>query len=285
MHLYEYLIGVGAMKAGTTLLYDLLRKHPGFLCGQHKELHYFDQVDQPDKGEYDALFAPGQGVKLDVTPIYMYDPQCIRKICQVLDPAQVAVAVVLRDPVERALSHWRMCLSQAQEKHSFEACFDLEPQRIAQNAHDKKTYSYFSRGLYVPQLDNLYQHFPAENIRIFIFEDFVKNQQRCVDSLCDFVGLPRFQVRDGHSNKTVVQVKSPALARFMRAMARVTPNRFKRNWMRKAKYLLARANEKKAPRESIAPAFEQRLIDYYRQDVALLKSQYHLDLSAWKRFG
>ena len=115
MHLYEYLIGVGAMKAGTTLLYDLLRKHPGFLCGQHKELHYFDQVDQPDKGEYDALFAPGQGVKLDVTPIYMYDPQCIRKICQVLDPAQVAVAVVLRDPVERALSHWRMCLSQAQK--------------------------------------------------------------------------------------------------------------------------------------------------------------------------
>ena len=47
--MYEYLIGVGAMKAGTTLLYDLLRKHPGFLCGQHKELHYFDQVDQPDK--------------------------------------------------------------------------------------------------------------------------------------------------------------------------------------------------------------------------------------------
>ena len=74
-----------------------------------------------------------------------------------------------------------------------------------------------------------------------------------MDSLCNFVGLPPIQVRDGHSNKTVVQVKSPALARFMRAMARLTPNRWKRNWMRKLKYLLASANEKKTPRESIAP--------------------------------
>ena len=33
------------------------------------------------------------------------------------------------------------------------------------------------------------------------------------------------------------------------------------------------------------PAFEQKLIDYYRQDVALLKDKYGLDLSAWKRFA
>lgn len=283
--LYEYLIGVGAMKAGTTLLYDLLRKHPGLRCGHLKELHYFDHTDSPDKAEYDRLFAPGEGIKLDITPIYMYDQACIDKICRVLDPAKVAVVAVLRDPVERALSHYRMCLSQAQEKHSFEECFDLEPRRIAQNAHDLKNYSYFTRGLYAGQLDNLYRHFPAENIRVLIFEDFVRDQQGYVDQLCDFVGLPRIQVKSTHSNKTVVHVKSPALARFMRAMARLTPNRLKSNWMRRLKYLLARANEKKERKEAIDPAFIQKLVDYYRQDVQQLKAQYGLDLSKWKHFA
>lgn len=282
--MYEYILGVGAMKAGTTLLYDLLRKHPSIRHGHLKELHYFDHTDNPDKAEYDRLFGAGEGIKLDITPIYMYDFSCIDKICHTLDPKKVAVVVLLRDPIERALSHYKMCLSQAQEDKPFEVCFDLEPQRIASSAHDKKTYSYFTRGLYAAQLDYLYRFFPKENILIFVFEDFIRHQQACIDQICDFAGLSHIQIRDTLSNKTVVDVKSQALARLMRWMARLTPNRLKFNWMRRLKYRIACVNERKGYKNQIDPAFERRLVTFYRTDVDALKKKYGLDTTPWRHF-
>lgn len=282
---YKYFLGVGAMKAGTTLLYDLLRSHPQIRCGTKKELHYFNTALSPSRAEYDSLFSAGVGLKMDITPIYMYAPGCLDKICAILPPEETGVVVILRDPVERAISHYKMLLSQHQEKESLERCFELEPGRIAHSPHHLKKYSYFTRGLYAGQLDEVYAHFPKENIKIILFEYFIRNQQGAVDEICAFLGISPLEIKETHSNKSVVHVKSRLLARFMRTLSRITPEILKTNALRRLKYRLASLNEKKnVPDEMISPAFRQKLIDYYREDVSRLKSEYGIDTDKWKNF-
>lgn len=283
--MYEYLIGAGIAKAGTTLLYDLLQKHPQIRRGQVKELNYFNYEDQPTKAEYDEKFVPGDGLKMDITPIYMCDRACVEKMAHVLDPRKVALVVLLRDPVERALSHYKMRLSQELEKRTFEQCFDDEPGKVYPRMHDKRMFGYFPLGLYAPQLDALYEYFPADHIRVYLFEDFIRDQQAYVDKVCDFVGIDRIQVKDMHSNKSVVHVKSRFLAHVMWNISRLTPNCIKRDWMRKLKYKLTYANERKDARDQLDPDFEKRLVAYYQADVDALKTRYGLDTGKWKHFA
>lgn len=283
--MYEYLIGAGIAKAGTTLLYDLLQKHPQIRRGNVKELHYFDSVDEPVKAEYDAKFVPGEGLKMDITPMYMCDRVCVEKMAQVLDPQKVALVVLLRDPIERALSHYKMRISQDLEHKTFAECFAAEPEKSYPRVHDLRMYGYFPLGLYAQQLDALYQNFPADHIHVYLFEDFIHHQQAYVDKICDFAGIGHIQVKDMHSNKSVVHVKNQTLARLMWNISRLTPNKLKRDWMRKLKYKLASANERKDIEDQIDPALEQRLIAYYRDDVTQLQQKYHLNISSWKHFA
>ena len=283
--MFEYLISPGVAKAGTTLLYDLLQKHPQIRRGQVKELHYFDYAENPVKAEYDEKFLPGQGLKMDITPMYMCRADCVDKMAATLDPRKVALVVLLRDPVERALSHYKMRISQNLEKRSFEQCFDQEPGKEYPRIHDLRMTGYFPLGLYAPQLESLYRRFPPENIQVYLFEDFVKNQQAYVDKVCRFLGIEPIQVHEMHSNKSVVHVKSRLAARLIWNISRFTPNAIKRDWMRKLKYKLASANERKDAQDNLDPQLVRRLTDYYRQDVETLATRYGLDTSRWKHFA
>lgn len=283
--MYEYLMGVGAMKAGTTLLYRQLLDHPQVRRGQRKSVDYFDVAQQPDKAEYDSLFAQGQGPKMDITPFYMYYAPSIQRMGQVLDPEKVAVVVLLRDPVERAFSHYRMRKSQDMEDQPFAATFDLEKERTARSYHDLQLFSYFTRGLYAGQLDRLYALFPKDNIRIYLFEEFIGNQQAWMDDICDFLGIDRVKVEDKHENKTVVKVKSRALANFVQKVACMVPKAMKRDWMRRLRRKVSNVNERKDVKERIDPAFEKKLVEYYKADVKRLKEEYGVDVSRWKHFA
>lgn len=283
--MYEYMIGAGVMKAGTTLLYAQLVNHPALRKGVRKELHYFDESPSISKEEYDSLFVPGEGIKMDITPFYMYSAQAVENMQKVVDPEKTAVVVLLRDPVERAWSHYRMRLSQGMEKEAFENTFDLEKERTSQSFHNSQLYSYFTRGFYASQLDRLYAIFPKENIRIFLFEDFVKNQQQVVNQVCDFLGIGHIAVEDKHENKTVMAVKSKWLERAMKKIARMVPRGLRADWMRKLRRKVSAANEVKMEKTEMPPQFRQKLIAYYQDDVARLQREYGVDVSRWKNFS
>ena len=58
--MFEYLISPGVAKAGTTLLYDLLQKHPQIRRGQVKELHYFDYAENRSRRSTTKNFCPAR---------------------------------------------------------------------------------------------------------------------------------------------------------------------------------------------------------------------------------
>ncbi|MDO4548528.1 MAG: sulfotransferase [Clostridia bacterium] len=279
----EYLIGAGAAKAGTTLLYDLMKDHPALRVGREKEIHYFDRTDSPDRAEYDALFPKG-GTRFDVTPIYMYYEDCPEKIASTIGTGGVKIVILLRDPIERARSHYNMSKYQGQEKISFEESFETEAARIAANDHDRRIYSYFSRGLYAKQLDNIYKYFPRENVLVTIFEDFVSNQQRSIDAICDFAGIERIAIRQTASNVGVHQLKIGWIDSVIRTLMRKTPKALKFKPLRSLKHAINKTLAKPVKKQPLDAEFLGKLKDYYIEDVMRLNTVYGLDTSKWRNF-
>ncbi len=111
---------IGAMKSGTTALADALHRHPFVhmarpLRGEPdwfaKEVHYFNlnssfaQGHQFYERHFERDLPPGH-VSLDATPEYLYEPYVAARVFKMYGK-DIKILVILRDPVERAISHWR----------------------------------------------------------------------------------------------------------------------------------------------------------------------------------
>lgn len=279
----QYLIGAGAAKCGTTLLYELLCAHPEISTAPVKELHYFDREKSPDRAAYDRLFA-GQGVKLDVTPVYLYYPECIEAIKQTLGANRVKLVVLLRDPIERARSHYDMVRAHSPEPLSLPEAFEQEARRVGLGGESRRLYSYFSRGRYAEQLDHLYRHIPRERVKVCLFEEFVRDQQRAIDGICSFAGIGRIKVAPRHANPGIGDARIKWLQRLLKQMWLKLPGALKIAPLCRVGRLIARANARPLERQPLDPAFRQRLTAYYADDVAELRARHGLDLSSWPNF-
>jgi Sulfotransferase family len=195
----------GAQKAGTTALFDYLGDCDGCNLSKVKEVHYFDDETQdwgnPDHGAYHAQFdwaAPG--LKGEATPIYIYWPRALERMAA-YNPA-MRLVVMLRDPVERAWSHWRMETSRGVETHPFSWCvrqgrarlFDSVPWGV------HREFSYIERGFYGEQIDRLFRTFPRDQVLILLADDLRRAPQATLDQVCGFLGLkaPIVTHRDVH---------------------------------------------------------------------------------------
>ena len=106
----DYLICVGAQKAGTTLLYELLKDHTQLNIGKTKELHYFNKAKNQSIKDYNQLFIKSTGVKFDVTPCYLFYKNALENIASVLKKKEKKILIILRNPLKRAQSHYFMSI-------------------------------------------------------------------------------------------------------------------------------------------------------------------------------
>lgn len=195
----------GVQKAGTTALWQFLKMHPSIRFGVRKELHFFDD-DRRDwaRPSYRELhrafgfFAPFAGVSQgavlgDATPVYIYWPPSLDRI-KAYNP-QMKFLVSLRNPIDRAYSHWRMEKIRGAETLPFAEAIREGRKRIAQApllAPERRIYSYVERGFYAAQLDRLFARFPAHQVLIVRMEDLRGHHQAVLDRVTDFLGVPRF---------------------------------------------------------------------------------------------
>ena len=167
---------IGAQKAGTTALFDHLRDDPGLNLSKVKEAHFFDNetVDwaAPDYGRYHARYDMNRpGLKGEATPIYIYWPNALERI-RAYNPA-MRLIVMLRDPVARAWSHWRMEYARGAENKPFAWCVREGRRRLFESEPwgFHREFSYVERGFYGEQLERLFSLFPKEQVLILKAED------------------------------------------------------------------------------------------------------------------
>lgn len=208
---------LGTKRGGTTSLWHYLLEHPGVLpmwpaAETLKSSHYFYWHHARGIAWYRSHFPTSATRRLasrrlghrvvsgEASPYYLYDPRVPERVRAELPDARLIVA--LRDPVERAYSHYRERVRAGVEPLTFEQALAAEPERLAgelqamqanpdyySRAHD--WYSYRDRGVYAPQVRRWQQAFPASSLLILRSEDLYADPQTTLHQVTDFLGLPR----------------------------------------------------------------------------------------------
>ena len=193
---------IGFQKCGTSALNYYLKKHSEIYLPAEKELHFFDNDSynwaSPPYGESFHCHFPdpsGEQICGEATPIYIYWEPCLKRIYQY--NKSMRIIVMLRDPVARAYSHWRMEKSRHAESLSFsEAIREGRKRMCVQGGvrRQHRVFSYVERGFYAAQIERLFLLFPEENVLFLNMCDLKENPTDVLDDVCDFLGIRQFQV-------------------------------------------------------------------------------------------
>ena len=208
---------IGAQRAGTTSLFHYARQHPCIGRSFGKELHFFDNLDGSyHKGimwyrahfpsylhKYYARKVRGLDmITGEASPYYLFHPLVARRISRVLPT--VKLIAMLRNPVDRAYSHYHHNVKYGLETLSFEAALDKEPERLdgelekilhdgRYRGHNHQHYSYLARGVYVNQLKNWFSVFAREQMLIIKSEDFYADRLGVMRTFLEFIGAPAWE--------------------------------------------------------------------------------------------
>jgi hypothetical protein len=184
----------GMQKGGTQALNYFLSQHPevGIVSSPKVAPHFFDIEEyfesEPDYKLYHSWFSPESLALLtgDITPIYTYWSPCVTRI-KTYNP-KMKVIVLLRNPVDRAYSHWNMEYSRDNEHRHFLAAILMEPFRRGVSLQHP-VYSYIHRGFYSKQIENLLDHFPRDQCLFVKNEDLRDDHVGTMRDICHFLGV------------------------------------------------------------------------------------------------
>ena len=113
--------------------------------------------------------------------------------------------MLVRNPVDRAYSHYQHEVRLAREKRSFEAAFDAETMQLGDedgqsgqvsNRSDERTpqYSYQEVGLYIDQLERWETLFPRENLAVLQSEDLFERPAATLNEVFEFLDVPKLEL-------------------------------------------------------------------------------------------
>ena len=183
---------LGTQKGGTTTLQLLLIQHPGVCLAPGKEVHYFSKHwDQPTAwyASHYAGAAPQQRCG-DITPFYLFHPQAPKRIHSLLPNAQLIV--LLRDPVERALSQYFHSVRLRFETLPLEDALAAEEERLSTGKlQHLQEHSYVSRSRYLEQLDRYLELFPGRQLLVLQSETLFADPTATWRQIEAFLDLPQ----------------------------------------------------------------------------------------------
>jgi hypothetical protein len=196
----DFLI-LGAQKAGTTALYAYLRWHPRITGPSWKEVSYFDRHYARGVRWYRGHFPlrPRGRTVGEASPGYLFHPLAPWRVRETVPDAKLIVLV--RDPVDRALSHYHHEVALGREPLSFEDALDAEEERTRGEAermarepgyfsHAWWDHTYVARGRYAEQLERWLELFPREQLLVLASEELAAETAGTYRRVLEFLGAP-----------------------------------------------------------------------------------------------
>ena len=166
-----------------------------------KEVHLFDAPEYSNAwsaAQIDERYAPHfrhcpeAALRGEATPIYLYLPDIPRELKR-YNP-RLKLIVLLRDPAERAISHYYMEKGRGQEDSPLWLALLMEPLRLARDRNPRASnsatrwHAYRRRGLYSRQLRNLYRSFDASSVLVIRTRDLRQRQDVVLRRTLAFLG-------------------------------------------------------------------------------------------------
>jgi len=271
-------LNIGVPRAGTTWLYELLASHPEvFVTKYRKEVWFFNTHYErgikwyenffPSYTNYDPYKAIGE-----ISSEYLYDPRCPERIADI--PSITKMTLILRNPVDRAYSHYGLKVRNERYSRSFETYLKQYPHAI-------------HWGFYSRYIKKYLKYFKKDQILVLVFEQAVRDISKTKEILSRFLGL------DGDAfplNAGIQKVNKSYLpkARFAYGLAGKVARKLREWDLNHIIYFIKKMgiNERLFGESSLLPPMNKEtnryLRDLYENEVIELESLLQLDLECWK---
>jgi hypothetical protein len=289
---------VGAMKAGTTALYEYLRAHPQVFMCVPKEPLYFGSDLKPrfrrmTEAEYLDLFKaarPDQRAG-EATPLYLSSTSAAQEIAAFAPDARIII--MLRNPVDvMHAQHGQVLFNDSEDIADFAAALAAEPERkrgerIPKTATRAAALHYRELVDFVPQVHRFLAAFDRSQVHFVVFDDFVADTAAEYRRVLEFIGVDP-------DVKVDFTVRNPSQAARSRVVQRLLfspprPLRWLYGRMRRLPFahrvrdLIQHANSRRVERRRIDPDLRAALTAEFAPQVAELGEIIGRDLSAWSR--
>jgi hypothetical protein len=303
-HIPDFLI-IGAGKSGTTSLDNYLKQHPQIFIPSVKEPNFYgyelmkpaDFNGAPDElkhykssvtnyRDYIALFEkvlPGQIIG-ETSNTYMYHEHTPERIKHY--NSNMKLIAVLRQPTERLYSRFlHLAREDRRPTEQFADC-------LIKNTVWWERNDLIKEGFYYKHLQKFYNFFPAENIRVFLYEEFNTKTQHVLNEIYDFIGVDSafkadLSVRYNESgfikNKLWDKVygQKGLLIKTVKALLPTTVS----NYLKENIYIQKRLNNLRSTnllKPSLDPVLKHKIThEIYGDDILHLQTLINKDLSHW----
>jgi hypothetical protein len=288
---------LGAAKAGTTALYDILKQHPQVFLPFDKEPMFFSQDENYQRG-FDWYIhtyfkgAENYPARGEATPHYLYwAEKTAARIASHIPNRDARLVIILRDPATRAYSwYWNM-VKEGKEDLSFFDALKSEPARMKRDydglmKNGAMTYGYTRGSDYIPQIKTFYQYFSRDRVFFLKQEDILMLPSKRFSELLGFLGV------DAEFHPVVETANPPALPRSQQwhkllhersaikdTVKRWLPRKFRyqlKTWLRDANLV----SYSYPPMNDEAREFLQEI---FSSQIAELEQLTGLDLADWKK--
>lgn len=199
---------IGAQRSGTSSLFNYLVRHPDVRAPVTKEIHYFDFHLRKPVRWYRGRFPYSRQLRagaltFEASPYYLAHPLVPDRAARLLP--DVKLIALLRNPVDRALSHYHHEVRDGRESLSFAEAIEREAERLAGEeerlgndpeyySFNHHRYSYTTRGLYLRQLRRWMAHYPRAQLLVLQSEWLFRNPAAATAAVHDFLGLRPFRL-------------------------------------------------------------------------------------------
>jgi len=280
---------VGAPKAGTTSLYRYLSEHPQVFMSKPKEVNFFSCEEIEKQGlyynsfkvhtidEYERLFNNADGKKTvgEASVSYLFYPNTPLKIKNLIPNAKIII--LLREPVERAYSHYLM------DKRLGLVDLDFDEIVYKKKKHkflDLYYQQYIELGLYFEQVFRYLSTFGENQVKIYLFDDIKNNLPKVLEDLFGFLEIDanlkidpnkKYNTFSMPKNNFIILLYSSNIIR--KIFNTIIPVSMKENVMN---IFFEKVKKPKMNLETI-----RHLKKFYKSDLMKLENLIKKDLSSW----
>ena len=304
------LLIVGVAKSGTTSIYDALTSHPQVYYSPVKEpnFHYYTNTAEPTfyvKGDNQKLFVPNNYsinlgdyldlydgaesyLTIDASPVYFFKYQkCIESIHQTYaNIKQPRILIVLRDPAQRAWSHYLHHIRDGGETRDFKEIV----QEFKSNSFDQKIWpgwDYINQSFYSASVAEFLRSFT--HVKVVLFDELNNDYQGTMSDVCNFLGLEEYEFATVQSNISGIPpenllgtmwktlISSEAIKRTL--LSPYSP--LKKQNLKKIRDVLGKVVLRKP---SMNEDMRKLLVNIYQDDIKKLEKIINKDLSVWYEY-
>lgn len=286
---------VGAQKAGTTSLLRYLGEHPGICTHSQVEMNYF-ALDLEYKQGYEQIFPRYFACDLVESSVILAKSISIMLLPEAMSRLhkhnpQVEMLVMLRNPVDRAYSHyWYARRRGWEDKETFEEAIAQDPAAFANDQAANVNRSYLANGLFVNQLGQMMEFFPRDQLHFILLKDLKEDPVTVCRSIfglfSQLYNAYEPEIARSHNRSAAFRSRSLALLTSSRStlprvkkMARSLISDRTMDYLRD---LIKNANEREFKAPPMKPETRTRLLAYYQPYNRRLSELIGRDLTHWQ---